>query len=61
MSGDCDPIIVAGDDAMILANSDDRQQCEHCDKRFDPRETPGVFNGSQAFYQCPHCRRTTEA
>lgn len=57
---ECDPIIIAGDDAMILAESDGEIRCEYCGHEFDADETAGVFDGSRAYYSCPKCGRTTE-
>ena len=71
MSGECDPILVADDDGVILdggePESDDRERrvaertrCEHCGHEFDVGDTRGSFDGTRARYVCPNCGRGTE-
>lgn len=61
MTDDLAPIVVAGDDGVILADGDDRgTRCEHCGERFDRTGTAATFDGSTWRYQCPCCGRWTE-
>lgn len=61
---DCDLILVAGDDGVILdggpestdrTDGGDDVRCEHCGHEFDIGSTRGSFDGSRAEYVCPNC------
>jgi DNA-directed RNA polymerase subunit RPC12/RpoP len=59
--GDLDPILVASDDGMILADGDrECVRCEYCGERFDPDETATTTIPSTQLYRCPACGRWTE-
>jgi DNA-directed RNA polymerase subunit RPC12/RpoP len=71
MSGECDPILVADDDGVVLdggpestdhadrTDGGDDVRCEHCGHEFDVGETRGSFDGARAEYVCPNCGRGT--
>jgi hypothetical protein len=60
MSDDCDPIIEADDDGVILADGDGEIRCPN-GHEFDRDEAASAtFDGTTARYQCPSCGAWTD-